>query len=409
MSKACLVCSTENRDEAQFCRACGTSFAAAVPAPSVAEDGTCAACGFRNASGVQWCANCGVAIGSVPGGSVPDDAPSAERAEAVHDDAIDPLASETTRLDGFGASPPPLSHPSYPPVAPYPGASAGADPLQAFAAEPATVQDAWRPAASAADGSATDGHAPAPYPPYADPSAPPPTSPSPSKTIALVAGIAALVLAAGVGAWWFAGGAGGGGPSAASAPAVAASLPAPAPPVAPLPVEPSPLGPPPMSAAPLPQVGDPPAASLDPAASASGPAPASATASAVLDPEAQRLAAERRRERLAKEKADRDVKAKALLDERDREAAIRLQQDAATAAQRRREEDAGLRRPQASPTAPAAAVTTQPRSVREICGGRGTIAQAVCESRTCGEAQHAGEAICRQIREADERRRNYNN
>jgi SLT domain-containing protein len=137
---------------------------------------------------------------------------------------------------------------------------------------------------------------------------------------------------------------------------------------------------------------------------------ASGSASAVLDPEAQRLAAERRRERLAKEKAERDAKAKVLVEERERELAARQQQEsAAAAAQRRRDEDAGLRRPQATPAPQPAPPQAQARTVREICAGRGTIAQAVCESRTCGDAQHANEAICRQIRENDERRRNYNN
>ena len=34
MTKLCSVCSTENRDEAQFCRACGTAF------PTVQTAGT---------------------------------------------------------------------------------------------------------------------------------------------------------------------------------------------------------------------------------------------------------------------------------------------------------------------------------------------------------------------------------
>jgi hypothetical protein len=48
----------------------------------------------------------------------------------------------------------------------------------------------------------------------------------------------------------------------------------------------------------------------------------------------------------------------------------------------------------------------QARGVKEICAGRGTIAEAVCQSRQCGLAEHANEQICRQLREADDRRRN---
>ena len=52
MSKLCSVCGTENREEAQFCRACGTAFAAARAAAESAADGSaanvCAECGFQN-------------------------------------------------------------------------------------------------------------------------------------------------------------------------------------------------------------------------------------------------------------------------------------------------------------------------------------------------------------------------
>jgi hypothetical protein len=51
----------------------------------------------------------------------------------------------------------------------------------------------------------------------------------------------------------------------------------------------------------------------------------------------------------------------------------------------------------------------QVRGVREICAGRGTIAEAVCISRECASSQHANEAVCRQVRETEERRRNYQN
>ena len=45
MTKLCSVCSTENRDEAQFCRACGTAFptvqAAGAEDESLAAGVTC--------------------------------------------------------------------------------------------------------------------------------------------------------------------------------------------------------------------------------------------------------------------------------------------------------------------------------------------------------------------------------
>ena len=72
MSKLCSVCGTENRDEAQFCRACGTAFATAAAAASGAAASAanvCAECGFQNKPGIRYCANCGMSLAT----------PSAER------------------------------------------------------------------------------------------------------------------------------------------------------------------------------------------------------------------------------------------------------------------------------------------------------------------------------------------
>ncbi|MBV9891644.1 MAG: hypothetical protein JO090_12255 [Rhizobacter sp.] len=121
--------------------------------------------------------------------------------------------------------------------------------------------------------------------------------------------------------------------------------------------------------------------------------------------EAKRVAVERRA-RAARDKAERDAKAAA--DQRDQNAAAiqRAEQDAA----RKRAEDAQrARAAAATTTAPPPANVAQARGVRELCAGRGTIAEAVCQSRTCGQPEHANEAICRQLREQDERRRNYGN
>src|SRR5450631_4280728 len=62
MAKICSTCQTENRDEAQFCRACGTPFEAAAPFhdAGLAAGITCAECGFVNKAEVRYCAKCGV-------------------------------------------------------------------------------------------------------------------------------------------------------------------------------------------------------------------------------------------------------------------------------------------------------------------------------------------------------------
>jgi len=110
MTKLCSVCGTENREEAQFCRSCGTAFP--PPAPAFEDESqlgagiTCDECNFQNKPGVRYCANCGVSLlGTVivPRG----------RAAAT---PPDPHAA---------TSPPPISYPSYAPVAPYPPAPVG--------------------------------------------------------------------------------------------------------------------------------------------------------------------------------------------------------------------------------------------------------------------------------------------
>src|SRR5678816_2795506 len=126
------------RDRAQFCRSCGTAFP--PPAPAFEDESqlgagiTCDECNFQNKPGVRYCANCGMSLlGTV---IVPRGRPAAPPA--------DPYA---------GTSPPPISYPSYAPVAPYPPAPAGAT--------------SYPPVA------ATSYSAPPPYPPaYEDPLGP---------------------------------------------------------------------------------------------------------------------------------------------------------------------------------------------------------------------------------------------
>jgi hypothetical protein len=175
---------------------------------------------------------------------------------------------------------------------------------------------------------------------------------------------------------------------------VPASEPASAPEAAPAaasaqPTEAAPLGAPPAAAPALPQITD----------TARPP-----------DERARSLAAERRRERVAREKAEREAKAKAkaIAEQREQSNAAAAQRAEQEAQARRRAEDAQRARSAAIPAPPAPAAT-QARGVREICAGRGTIAEAVCQSRQCGAREHANEPICRQLREQDERRRNYTN
>jgi Double zinc ribbon len=396
MTKLCTVCSAENRDEAQFCRACGTPFAAAAEAGSFGNepsgDNVCSECGFRNKPGIRYCANCGMGLSGAS-----DEVPPGDLAPAPGD----PYA---------GLSPPPISYASFATVAPYPPAPTSATNY------PPTLDDTTPLDLPDADATimirkqeARDGP-----PDFTQTGA----ASQPSRA-ALVIGIVVLVLVvAGIAAWLFLG-------SQSSMPPGTAAVPAPVlvpPPVAPVaapPVEapaavaaPSPasaaapestvVAPPPAAA--VPAIDTPPPAAAAPLPQVTDPVPVESA-----DAAAKRLAAEKeRRDKAARDKLERDAKAKALVDQRDQAAAAaRAEQDAQA---RRRAEEAQRARPSAASAPPAAtAASSQARGVRESCAGRGTIAEAVCQSRLCAAAEHANEAICRQIREADERRRNLVN
>jgi hypothetical protein len=379
MTKLCSVCGTENREEAQFCRACGTGFSAPARTASDGANGlnVCSECGFQNKLGLRYCANCGMSLA----GAAPDAGGGATYGAAGSD---------------TGASPPPISYPSFATVGPYPpaptepGAPDIPDPDAAIALR---QQEAEEQGSAAMFENA------------------PPANRGP-----FVIGIVALALIVGGAlAWMFMRESNPSPPAVGvTTPPVAATTPAASAAPAPIVVDAAPSvpsttasaavaespaavpsattagtrGAPPAAAAPLPQVTDP-------------VSPESAEA------EAKRVAAERRRERLAREKAERE--AKALTEQRDQSAtaAQRAEQEAQA---RRRGEEAQRARPAAAVSPPPPApVAAQPRGVREICAGRGTIAEAVCQSRQCGQSQHANEPICRQLREQDERRRNYQN
>lgn len=65
MAKRCPSCSTENRDDAKFCKGCGTSIAAVAPQGSESPVSvvSCPACGDANRAGSKFCAKCGAALG----------------------------------------------------------------------------------------------------------------------------------------------------------------------------------------------------------------------------------------------------------------------------------------------------------------------------------------------------------
>src|SRR5207253_149880 len=125
-----------------------------------------------------------------------------------------------------------------------------------------------------------------------------------------------------------------------------------------------------------------------------------ARAPTISEAESQRLAAARK----SREKAEREARVKAAIEQREQALARLSDQEGA----RRRAEElartATAPRPNPAPTLAAAPPTTI-RSVKEICAGRNPISQAVCESRECGNAEHANEAGCRAIRASEERRR----
>ena len=424
MTKLCSVCHTDNKDEAQFCRSCGTSFASAAPTSAAqvavaadgAADNVCGECGFQNKAGIRYCANCGMSLTTAASGF----GDLASKGAPTPVEEVDPYA---------GLSPPPISYTSFPPVAPYPPAPA------AQADDEAPFGDLLSPDIPDADvaiavrQSAASEH-------YAPPiesgfSSPEPVAPAPDRARTVMIAGAVALLVAGAAAWWFMGSSSSSTPAsaaapapvAASAPAVVASVPATAPaiivetaqpasaaaptpavevaapapdsPVAPVPA-PAPvtagaLRPPPAAAAPLPQRAE------------VAPVPVDAGAN-----DAKKLAAEKaRREKAVRDKAERDAKAKAAADQREQAAATARAEQEAQA--RRRADEAQRTRIAPAAPAPLPAPTAQAKGVREICAGRGTIAEAVCQSRQCASPEHANEAICRQIREADDRRRNYQN
>jgi hypothetical protein len=345
-------------------------------------------CGFKNKPGIRYCANCGMSLAA------------ADAAAEV------PAASGTAAP--ASASPPPLSYPSYATVPPY-SAPEPTDHSALFGEH--TTPDLPDPAAAIAlrqqEGYRSHGDTTATF------AAPP--APGRSRVVVAIGAVALVV--AGIAAWFYMGRSDPSPPQPGVTVAPVVTTPATAPVKAPTPII---IEEAPPAAAPGAVTN-----AASPAASATTPAtPAAAVAGTAvpapvaappppLDPavesadaaEAKRIAAEKRREKAARDRAERDAKAKVLAEQREQSAAAQRAEQESQA--RRRAEEA--QRTRAAPPPPAPAPTAQARGVREICSGRGTIAEAVCQSRQCGLAEHANEAICRQLRDADERRRNTQN
>jgi hypothetical protein len=75
----CLVCQTENRDSARFCKGCGSTFEVATatpppPTPAIAG-ASCLHCGQVNRPGLKFCGACGKRIdGALPQAAIPQEA-----------------------------------------------------------------------------------------------------------------------------------------------------------------------------------------------------------------------------------------------------------------------------------------------------------------------------------------------
>ena len=344
MSKSCMNCATQNADDTKFCAHCGTAFAAAPPPP----DGdrlpgiVCSECHHTNRASARFCAKCGTDL-------------SEQTVIALVRREVSPA--------------PPLT----PPVAPAVASSFGDETVP----PPTTVLPTSAPAspdvpdvpAAAAPTNESFGKAP------------------PSRGPLWIAfGLCVLVLIAAA-AWRFAG------PQAQVPPA---SRDAAGPQPAPAPVPPAAS----IAAAPpaVSTTAEAPASSASTTDTASPmtmpatePAAANTAASAGADPAAQRA-------RAAKARAAREARAKAVQEQQAAQAAV--DQEAA----RKRADDTRAAAAQTAATKPVPATPAGPRTARDVCAGRNLISQAVCESRECGKPEHANEALCRQIKAAEERR-----
>lgn len=438
MPKACLNCGTDNRDEALFCRRCGTPFSSSQASPSTAEPtmpGTwsandrapnhergsppvpvvrtppapdlppsngssfddeddddeagggrtvvagaavCPACGFVNQAGAASCGRCGQSLdGALQSRLRSPSMPSPS--------TLSPSLPPSFSSAGDATIVVPSPAPGVDPAAPSPTSATQASP-----ADDRTRIGSTEATAGALPGSGRR---------------PPSDRPSSRRRAGLWAALAAgVLLLAGLGVWLL----GGRSPTqtdgdAASVAATAtraaasaaarmanpeASTASTAPGTALPPI--TEASPPPIAAASTP---------IDSAASAA-PSFASPAASSGSAASAEEEA------RAAKLKLERAARAKALRELRDPALAKKAEQDAATqrlAEERARAADsAASTGPERAPVAPPVQHKT---TAQEICAGRGMIGTAVCESRQCGQPEHVDEARCRQVNAEEARRR----
>jgi hypothetical protein len=433
MAKICPACQAENRDEAQFCRTCGTPFPLIPSDPPVAAGAPCTECGFANKPGVRYCAKCGVnlmgtvvvprsqrppasppapdgaraayaATASYPPGQTPTYVPPpSTSAPAAVDVPIgvephDPYASTSQREAYLPPEPPQAPATTWPPG----GAPAYAAP------DPLQTPDVPDPRlALEAEKALDDDRTVLLRPPVGVGFGAPPPPPPPRRT-GLWAGLAvAVIVAAGV-AWYFLRSGTNAPPAAqveaASQPAASAS--APAPEASTAATDAAAASAAAALAASAPAAATLPASANDAAATTPAPQAATEAAPSASGPtEEERLAAEKRaKEKAARDRAEREARAKAAAEQREQAAARqRAEQEAAAAAA------AQQRARSQPPPAPAPVATPAPapyaRTVAEICAGRNLISKSMCESRECGAPEHAGEAVCRKIREQEERHR----
>lgn len=345
---ACAKCHTQNSDAARFCRACGAplgagptaSDLAAVPTPT---DIACEACGRMNRDSARFCAGCGA------------------------------------NLLGAVIVPHPSTALPIPPTTPAP----------APAPEPT-----GRPAQITVPASRFESPS--------RPAAPPPsvrasTSPTASRlTPALWSALGLLVLVAAGAGWWVVkqqiegspvpeagASAPRSEPAAPAAPAASAATDAAMRAVVPEPIPQAPT-------------------EVAPAVAQPSTGTEASDASAAIQQRLEReAAAQRDRDKVTRERAER---ARVLAEQREQTAArLRADQEAA---RQRAKEDAARPSPVPMPVpAPVPAPEQAPaRTVKEVCGGRNFISQALCESRECRKPQHVAEAHCKWLKQVDEER-----
>jgi hypothetical protein len=108
-------------------------------------------------------------------------------------------------------------------------------------------------------------------------------------------------------------------------------------------------------------------------------------------------AGESARARQAREKQEREARARTALEQQHAADQERLQAEAAGP-----QAAAAPPPPPVAAAAPPAAPAVPPQTVSQICGGRNPIAEQLCQLRECGNTGHAGDPVCIRFRELEE-------